>query len=116
MLNPRRRGRNDLHSVVDKGEGVGVNCSQPMATAPPDSVIANIVTGESMILGAIRLPHTAVGSVTYHFRFLELLNNPRLGGMQSDRLRDSIALSDVYVLPKKGPRISVADELFVRPE
>ena len=87
-----------------------------MTTAPPDSVIANIVTGESMILGTIRLPHTAVGTVTYHFRFLELLNNPRLGGMQSERLRDSLALVDVYVLPKKGPRLSVAEELFVRPE
>ena len=87
-----------------------------MASAAPESVIANIVTGESMILGTIRLPHTAVGTVTYHFRFLELLNNPRLAGMQSDRLRDSVALTDVYVLPKKGPKISVAQELFVRPE
>jgi hypothetical protein len=87
-----------------------------MAAPAPESVIANIVTGESMILGTIRLPHTAVGTVTYHFRFLELLNNPRLGGMQSDRLRDSLALTDVYVLPKQGPKISVAQELFVRPE
>ncbi len=80
------------------------------------SVVANVVMMETIILGTITIPSVAVGSVTYHFRLLELLNNPRIGSRQTDRIRESIVLTDVYVLPKTGPKIAVARELFVRPE
>jgi hypothetical protein len=83
------------------------------------SVVANIVTAETIIVGTIELPTVAVpsaGQSAYNVRLLDLLNNPRLGSVQADRVRDSIVLTDVSVLPKAGPGLQVAGELFVRPE
>jgi hypothetical protein len=89
------------------------------APAGVTSVVANVVTAETVIVGAISLPSVQVpslgaGRATYHFQLLELLNNPRLGSRQT--VRESIALTDVYVLPKSGPKIQIARELLVRPE
>ena len=81
-----------------------------------NSVIVNVVTTETIMLGTIALPSVPAGTLTHQVRLLDLLNNPRLGSLQTDRVRESIVLTEVYVLPKDGPRIEIARELFVRPE
>ena len=87
---------------------------------PVSSIVASVVTGESIVLGTVSLPTTnlpsAAGPATYHFRFLELLNNPRLASVQKGVIRESLPLTDVCILPRNGPRIPVAQELLVRPE
>jgi hypothetical protein len=93
----------------------------PRPPTPVSSIIANVVTGESIVLGTVELPaahlpSAASGRATYHFQFLELLNNPRLASVQKGVIRESLVLTDVCILPRTGPRIPVARELLVRPE
>ena len=84
-----------------------------------NQVVANFVTTDTIIMGTVHLPVVAMpaaGQATYNVRLLDLLNNPRLGSVQADRVRDSIVLTDVSLLPREGPGIQVGRELFVRPE
>jgi hypothetical protein len=85
----------------------------------PDSaveILVNVVTPDTHFLGTITLPAMALGEAPYHFRLVELLNNPKLGLWLTGQQRESLPLRDVYVLPRNGARIPVAEELFVRPE
>ncbi len=77
------------------------------------SVVAQVITNEAVFVGTVLLP--VVPGTTAHFRFLELLNNPRLGAPPGGQ-RDSLALTGATILPRSGPAIPVAGELLVRPE
>ena len=90
------------------------------AKSARNQVVANIVTTETIIVGTVDLPILSVpatGQAAFNVRLLDLLNNPRLGSVQADRIRDSVVLTAASILPPDGPPIAVAArELFVRPE
>lgn len=78
------------------------------------SVVAQIVTTEAVFVGTIVLPGVP-GSIA-HFRFLELLNSPRLGAAHPGQARETLFLTGATILPRTGPAITVPGELQVRPE
>jgi len=78
-------------------------------------IVVSLVTQESVLVGTLRLPSLEVAGSTYHFRMLELLNNPRLSGLHGGQYRDSILVEEAFLLPERGPRLPVAPELYVRP-
>ncbi|HLA78011.1 MAG TPA: hypothetical protein VJU18_10570 [Vicinamibacteria bacterium] len=78
------------------------------------SVVAQIVTAEAVFVGTIVLP--GVPGSAAHFRFLELLNNPRLGASHPGQARETLILTGATILPPTGPAISVPGELQVRPD
>lgn len=81
----------------------------------PASVVVSLVTPESVLVGSLRLPTMELAGSTYHFRLLELLNNPRLSGLHEGQYRDSVVLEEAFLLPERGSRLPVGRELHVRP-
>ena len=83
------------------------------------SVVVNIMTADTIIMGTVFLRTVAVpdaGQAAYNVRLLDILNNPRLGSAKADRVRDTIVLTDVSVLPREGAGLRIAGGLHVRPE
>ena len=79
------------------------------------SVMVSVVTRDTVFVADLELPALELAGSTYHFRLLELLNNPRIGGLSQGLYQDSLRLENAYFLPEEGPRIAVAPVLFVRP-
>ncbi len=82
--------------------------------AEAGSVVAQIVTAEAVFVGTIVLP--GVPGSAAHFRFLELLNNPRLGATHPGQARETLVVSGATILPRTGPAIAVPGELQIRPD
>jgi hypothetical protein len=87
------------------------------AAEEPTFILAQIVTRDTMFLGSIRVPTPPAGAtMTYHFGFLDLLNNPKLAVAATGLQRETLVLEQAEVLPKDGDSIPVAALLHVRPE
>lgn len=79
-------------------------------------VLASVVVPGATVIGEIALPSTGHSQWSYHFRLLDLLNNPRLGFGANGSIGETIVFNEAKWIPAKGPTISITKQLHIRNE
>lgn len=87
-----------------------------MATDQQMRVLASVTTPSLTVVGEIQLPMIETPGTSYHFRLLEMLNNPRLGMLLSGQQLGTVLLENATVIPEHGDVIQLSRRLHLRPE
>jgi len=87
-----------------------------MDQKPVTRVLANVTTFDTTIVGEIVLPQAEIPGSSYHFRLVELLNNPRLGLSLTGQLEETLAVDGAKVIPAQGEVVPIAGRLHIRLE
>jgi len=79
-------------------------------------VLATVSTPSLTVVGDIRLPLVESPGTSYHFRLLDLLNNPRLGMLISGQQAETILIENPILISEHGDTVLLGQRLHVRPE
>jgi hypothetical protein len=79
-------------------------------------VLASVTTPSLTVVGEMQIPLVETPGTSYHFRLLEMFNNPRLGMLLSGQQLGTVLLENATLIPEHGDVIRLSQRLHLRPE